>query len=315
MAKIDRFNGNLKAFASEATGTNRTLFGEVTQANDLTSQVTADFKLGWQIVGPSDQPTLQDFNGAMYTHGQLLSYLHQAGVAEWNGSQEYFNGSVTNRLGSLYRCLTATHVSSTVPENDPTNWRFLSGGQTITGSTVFTNATNSIFLPGIGSIGFEVGDVIQVTNTADNDNLYTVEVITNANNIIVNQAHAGGTTTKSLSAETADAVVRLISKWYNAPNGLGQGWIDFFPSGLRIIGVTYTNNTGRPFEVAVSIISNTTTGDASNFIIDDQNVGFYSQDGGANAQISNTGSFIIPSGSSYSATATTLTLVTWAELR
>ena len=251
MAKINRFNGNLKAFASESTGTNRTLFGEVTQADDLTSQVTADFKLGWQIVGPSDQPSLQDFNAAMYTHGQLLAYLHQAGVPEFNALQEYFNGSITNRLGSLYRCRTATHVSATVPENDPTNWRFLSGGQTITGTTTFTNATNSIFLPGIGSIGLEVGDVIQVTNTADNDNLFTVEVITNANNIIVNQAHAGGTTTKSLRAETADAIVRLISKWYNAPIGLGQGPVNVTASRAKTVG--YTNNTNRSISSGIRL--------------------------------------------------------------
>ena len=122
MAKIDRFNGNLKAFASEATGTNRTLFGEVTQADDLTSQVTADFKLGWQIAGPSDQPSLQDFNGAMYTHGQLLAYLHQAGVPEYQAAQEFFINSVTQYAGIIYISLTAGNIGNQ-PDVSPSNWR------------------------------------------------------------------------------------------------------------------------------------------------------------------------------------------------
>ena len=249
MAKINRYDGNLKAFAADALGSERTIFGDTAQSNTLDANITADLFRGWGIVGVNENPTKQDFNGLGFTLGQLLSYLHQAGVAEWNGAQEYFNGSIVNRLGSVYRCLTSVHVSATVPENDPTNWRFLAGGQTITGSTTFTNATNSIFLTGIGSIGLEVGDVIRVSNTADNDNLFTVSVITNANNIIVNQAHAGGTTIKSLRAETADAAVSLISKWYNAQIGLGQGWAELTAS--RAGNTVYTNNTARSLKVNI----------------------------------------------------------------
>ena len=73
MAKIVRYNGNLVPFASASLGTERTIFGDVTQADDITSQYTPEFLRGWGIVGPSDQPTLQDFNAVSYTHGQILS--------------------------------------------------------------------------------------------------------------------------------------------------------------------------------------------------------------------------------------------------
>lgn len=102
MAKIVRYNGDLKAFASAAPGTERTIFGSVAQANDLTSQINASFLRGWGIVGPSDQPSLEDFNGAMYTHGQLLAYLHQAGIAEFNPAQEYHLGSVVQVSGVIW---------------------------------------------------------------------------------------------------------------------------------------------------------------------------------------------------------------------
>lgn len=121
MAKIVRYNGNLVPFASSSLGTERTIFGEVTQADDITSQFTPDFLRGWGIVGPSDQPTLQDFNAVSYTHGQILSYLHQMGVPEYNAAQEYHLGSITNVSGVLYRSLANTNVGNP-PATSPASW-------------------------------------------------------------------------------------------------------------------------------------------------------------------------------------------------
>jgi hypothetical protein len=120
-------------------------------------------------------------------------------------------------------------------------------GIPLTGTATFTNSTNNIALTGIGSIGLEIGDVVQVTGTASNNKLFTVEVITDSGNVIVNQAHAGGSTTKSLVDETVSATVTLVAKWFNAPLGLGQGWVDVFS--IRPEGVTYTNNTGRSIQI------------------------------------------------------------------
>lgn len=76
----------------------------------------------------------------------------------------------------------------------------------ITGSATFTNSTNNVSLTGIGDIaGLEVGDVYKVTGSASNDKEFTVEVITDSNNVIFNQSHAGGTTTKSLVDEATSA--------------------------------------------------------------------------------------------------------------
>lgn len=135
MAKIVRYNGNLLAFASSALGTERTLFGEITQANDLTSQFTADFLRGWGIVGPSDQPTLEDFNAAIYTNGQLSAYLHQIGIAEYNAAQEYHLGSLCNVAGVVYWSRINTNVGN-APASSPTQWRELysQATETIRGS-------------------------------------------------------------------------------------------------------------------------------------------------------------------------------------
>jgi hypothetical protein len=93
MAKIDRYGGNLEAFASEAQGQERTVFGTETFDDSLTAQINALFKRGWGMVSPTDSPALQDFNAAMYTATQLVAYLHQVGIAEWHQDQQYYAGT------------------------------------------------------------------------------------------------------------------------------------------------------------------------------------------------------------------------------
>lgn len=143
MAKIVRYNGNLVPFASSSLGTERTIFGEVTQADDITSQFTADFLRGWGIVGPSDQPTLQDFNAVSFTHGQILAYLHQMGIAEYNAAQEYHLGSLCNVSGQVYTSLINSNVGNT-PASSPASWRSATQGRLI-GAQVF--AVSGVFTP------------------------------------------------------------------------------------------------------------------------------------------------------------------------
>lgn len=145
MAKIVRFSGNLQAFASAALGTERTLFGEVTQANDLTSQFTADYLRGWAIVGPSDQPTLEDFNALGYTNGQLSAYLHQIGIAEYDNGQEYHLGSLANVAGVVYSSLINTNVGNP-PASSPAQWRelYAPASETYRGSVELATAAETI---------------------------------------------------------------------------------------------------------------------------------------------------------------------------
>lgn len=121
MPKIARFNGNLAAFASQAQGLERTVFGQDAQSNELTPQQTTEFLRGWGLVGASDRPSIQDFNAAFYTLSQLLVYLHQMGVAEWNAQQEYFDSSYATDNGDLYRSTTTN--TNTRPSTNLGVWR------------------------------------------------------------------------------------------------------------------------------------------------------------------------------------------------
>jgi len=115
MSKIARYAGNLLAFGSNAQGLERTVFGGTAQADDLTSQVTNAFLRGWGIVGPSENPSLEDFNAAFYTLSQLISYQHQMGVPEWDAQQEYYVGSTCSYGGEIYLSLSDNNIGNKPP--------------------------------------------------------------------------------------------------------------------------------------------------------------------------------------------------------
>lgn len=115
MSKIARYQGNVRAFASDAQGMERTVFGGTNQADDLTSQITASFLRGWGIVGASEHPSLEDFNAAMYAMSQFIAYQHQMGVPEWHAQQEYHIGSICTHNGESYQSLENANVGSQPP--------------------------------------------------------------------------------------------------------------------------------------------------------------------------------------------------------
>ena len=108
MAKIDRVK-NLAAFAGAAQANERTRFGMESQSDDLDSQITPEWLRGWGIVGVNDAPTMQDFNALGYTLSQLLAYLHQMGVAEWDDGQEYYTGAVCVHAGKAWQATQDNH--------------------------------------------------------------------------------------------------------------------------------------------------------------------------------------------------------------
>ena len=82
-------------------------------------------------------------------------------------------------------------------------------GDSVTGTANFTNSDNNINLTGIGNLGglTEAGDVIQVTGSTGNNKLYTVEFRTDANNIIVNEAHAADDSWDTVPYSELDEVI------------------------------------------------------------------------------------------------------------
>lgn len=144
---LTRFNGNVVPFASESTTDNRTVFGDVVQADDIDSNLNADFKKGWEIVGLNDNPTKQDFNAMGYTLGALTSYLYQMGIAEYNASQEYkLNAVCIGTDGTIYQSLVNANIGNAL--NNGTKWKNVTGSYvTLTGDQSIDGIKNFVKSP------------------------------------------------------------------------------------------------------------------------------------------------------------------------
>jgi hypothetical protein len=84
-----------------------------------------DLLRGWGVIGVASNPTKQHFNGLAFTLGQLISYLHQRGVPEWNTAQEYFDGSVVTTDVGVYRLKTGGDGSSDPDTDGGFNWELI----------------------------------------------------------------------------------------------------------------------------------------------------------------------------------------------
>ncbi len=128
----------------------------------------------------------------------------------------------------------------------------------------------------------------------------------------------GADATQTLTNKTIDGS-QLVSASVTAtqlatavqPIGVGQTWQT--PS--RSVGVTYTNSTGRPIAVLISINSNDVSGQAI-FYVNGGN--FCTLNWTHNIGTISSGvpiSVIIPSGATYRLTLTGWAVNTWSELR
>ncbi|CUU82998.1 Phage Tail Collar Domain [Campylobacter hyointestinalis] len=114
----------------------------------------------------------------------------------------------------------------------------------------FDKVTNKITISGLtlSKFGLEIGDIVQISGSQNNNTEFSIDEIINDNEIIVNKAHANGTASKALVNETTNCTIKLLCKWFNAPLGLGQGWIDVVSK--RQANVVYKNDTGRSIVVS-----------------------------------------------------------------
>jgi hypothetical protein len=109
---------------------------------------------------------------------------------------------------------------------------------------IFYDKNDDVVNPVNAIAGLEIGDVVWIKYSGY-DKLHTVEQITNTY-IIVNYEHCGSRGDGSLKLEdktNVSATVELLTKWYNAPLGLGQAWVDVMAN--RSKSTNYTNTTGR----------------------------------------------------------------------
>jgi len=286
MAKIDRYNGNMEAFAADALSTERTIFGDTAQSDTLDDNITTAFLRGWGIVGVNENPTKQDFNGLAFTLGQLISYLHQRGIAEWNAAQEYFDGSVVTTLVGIYRLKSGGEGSSDPDTDDGVNWE-----------RVGCSDIDSELIPTQAEVDAKADQATTFTKT---------EVDELLDELLDDKADQDTTYTKTEVDGLLDDLSGL---------GVGQTWQDMTAS--RTKDVTYTNSSGKA--IFISVTDTDTEGNTLTFSIyvDGSKIAeTLFAIGNAVTPYSNL-TAIIPNGSTYKVVLNNLydTIHLWWELR
>ena len=171
MAKITRVAGNLKAFALNAVGAERTIFGgSPTQSDDLTDNITSEFLRGWGYIPLNTLPSRKDFNALGFTSTQLIAYLNQMGVSEWDIAQEYEFGSASIVSGNIYISKAFTANIGNNPLTDTTNWKRLAALEEVEDADLI-NYDNSI--SGLSSINVQdaIDEVVIAANIKYNNSL------------------------------------------------------------------------------------------------------------------------------------------------
>lgn len=89
-------------------------------------QSLANYLEGWfgAIIG-ENSPAVEDMNALCFLFAYQLTYLFQAGVAEWNTAAIYYKGSQVNSGGLTYTSLTDSNTGNAV--TDATKWRAVGG--------------------------------------------------------------------------------------------------------------------------------------------------------------------------------------------
>lgn len=126
-----------------------------------------------------------------------------------------------------------------------------------------------------------------------------IQIDTSGNPLLVNTPTTGDNSKKIATTE-------FVS---NTALGVNQTWQNLTSS--RALGTTYTNSTGKPIQIAVSIGS---VGADSNISISINSVVVIQQSIRAPYNQGASASVIIPNGANYSATGGQV-LLTWFELR
>lgn len=270
-------------------------------AGDVLDPGNTKYATGWQV----EVPPRQWFNYLDNRQDTAIAHINQHGVAVWDASTEYqANKSYCQGLtnGTIYRCVQ-THTNQD-PDLDVGNvyWivAFASAGDFYTKAEV-----DGAFL----SRAANGSDILNAATFRNNISVYSqaqtytkAEVDAKTTVASTAQAQAGASNTTLMTPLRTE-------EWGNANTlGMGQTYQDV--TGSRSSGVTYTNTSGRPILVVLSMLTINAAESATILV---NGVTIYSGDLGVSETTPVT--FIVPDGMTYSVTVVATAITRWMELR
>ena len=183
------------------------------------------------------------------------------------------------------------------------------GSNTPTWSTLGTMAAQSA-----SAVAITGGTITGITDLSVADGGTGASTIT-ANSVILGNGASALSGNLVAPSTSGNVLTSDGTTWTSATPaggiGISQTWQDV--TGSRALGTTYTNSTGKPIMVAVSLQVN----GAFNFSSATVGGVTVAQFGSSDSQNTdrNTVSFIVPNSTNYSITGAGAGLLTWAELR
>lgn len=240
--------------------------------------------LGIAFEQTDGKPEMKGLNGLFNIITASMLSLRQRGISEWVTDFDYPIGGFAVESGKLYQAKTLN--TSKQPSISQSDWMLWASVSDIT-----VNANGNIKKTNSPSGAFELKVEDANTTTKGAARFATATEVANKTNV---------------SAMVTPSNAATIAQ--STDLGVGQSWQNMTAS--RVSGQTYTNNTGKPIQVVISVFS---TNNPESNVLNVGGVTLFDGDLGVGGMVS-IQSFVVPSGVSYSFTTTTQ-IRSWAELR
>lgn len=259
-----------------------------------------------------EAPDGLDFNGVLNILSQAVVFLQKGNAYQFDASlAPYPIGALVRSNDNLTTYQSTVPNNSNNPNNNMTGWRIYNGSGLIV-DNLTTNDSEKALSAAKGKVlqdnKLEANKVGAANGVASLDANTKVPVaqLPAASTSASGAVQLNNTLTSVSTSQAATAAQAKVLG--DRDFGVGQTWQDV--KGSRSSGVTYTNNTGRPIEVFITILP-TSDLDVHSVIVGgvpllDGDLGFIGQTIPL--------SFIVPNGTNYTVSSTT-TISKWAELR
>ena len=261
-----------------------TAFANSAPNNEIDAFPDYDRGLGIAFTETDGKPEMKGLNGLFSLLTVSLLALKQRGILTWTTGFEYKQGAFAVESNRLYQAKTDN--TSKQPSLSQSDWQVWASVSDIdvdaNGNIIKTAKVGGAFTLKVEDASTTIKGAVRFATATE----------------VANKSNVSAAVTPSNTATIAQST----------DLGVGQTWQNV--TGGRSSGTTYTNNTGKPIQVVISVFS--TSGAESNVL----NVGgviLLDGDLGVGGMVS-IQSFIVPSGVSYSFTTTTQ-IRSWSELR
>ena len=304
----------VNAANSEANAAN----SEVNAANSATASETSrqasdaalyDFK-GRYFQALATAPTV-DLNGNQLNAGDMYFDTTLNEMRVYTGTLWQSAGSAGSTVNgtSQRQSFTATAgqtIFAIAGGYDPTFADvYLNGTKLLNGTDVDVSSGTDVVLSVVASAG-DIVDVVAYGAFAV-ANTYTKAEI-DAGTVILNGIKNVDGVGSGLDADTVDGVQGVLL----GIGGAGYSFVN--ETANRVLGTTYSNTTGKPIQLVITLIHSGISGNSSLITIDGVSIGYATTvdiDSGRLA-VQN---IVIPNGSTYSVTGVNLAIDYWFELK